>query len=43
MHLVYPQIFHNHCILFLVGITIVPREDNVYAKFLGGNKLHYGA
>ena len=40
-----PQILHNHCFQFLLGITVVPREiqDNSLAKFLGGvNKVHYG-
>ena len=43
-----PQILHNHCFQFLLGITVVPREiqDNGYAKFFfwgGGwvNKVHY--
>ena len=43
-----PQILHNHCFQFLLGITVVPREiqDNGYAKFgrgAGGwvNKVHY--
>ena len=35
-----PQIFHNFCFSFLLGITAVPREieTNAYAKFffLGG-------
>ena len=26
MHRVYPQILHNHCFQFLLGITVVPRE-----------------
>ena len=33
----HPQILHNHCFQFLLGITVVPREiqDNGYAKFGG--------
>ena len=34
--LVYPpKSLHNHCVQFLLGITVVPREieDNGYAKF----------
>ena len=33
-----PQILHNLCFQFLLGITVVPREiqDNGYAIFLGG-------
>ena len=26
MHRVYPQILHNNCFQFLLGITVVPRE-----------------
>ena len=39
-----PQILHNLCFSFLLGITAVPREigNNVYAKFWGANKVHYG-
>ena len=35
MHLNIPQILHNHCFQFLLGITVVPGEikDNTYAKF----------
>ena len=35
MHLNIPQTLHNHCLQFLLGITVVPREikDNTYAKF----------
>ena len=31
------KILHNHCLQFLLGITVVPREieDNGYAKFWG--------
>ena len=39
-----PQILHNLCFLFLLGVTVVPREiaDNTYAKIVGANKVHYG-
>ena len=39
-----PQILHNHCFQFLLGVTVVPREiiDNGYAKLWGVNKMHYG-
>ena len=32
-----PQILHNLCFLFLLGITAVPREieSNAYAKYWG--------
>ena len=39
IHLVCPpKILHNLCFLFLLGITVVPREikDNAYVKFGGG-------
>ena len=39
------KIAHKHCFQFLLGLTIllVPREnDNAYAKFWRGNKVHYG-
>ena len=37
-----PQILHNLCFTFLLGITAVPREieNNAYAKFWGVNKVH---
>ena len=41
-----PQILHNLCFSFLLGITAVPREigKEAYAKFLGGKlKVHYGS
>ena len=40
MHLICPQILHNLCFSFLLGITAVPREieNNAYAKFGGGGK-----
>ena len=36
----HPQIFHNHCFQFLLGITVVPREieGKGYAKFWGGKQ-----
>ena len=39
-----PQILHNLCFSFLLGITAVPREieNNAYAKFWGAKKVHYG-
>ena len=39
-----PQILHNLCFSFLLGITTVPREieNNANAKFWGVNKVHYG-
>ena len=39
-----PQIFHNLCFSFLLGIIVVPREieNNAYAKSWGANKVHYG-
>ena len=38
-----PQIFHNLCFSFLLGITVAPREieNNAYANFWGANKVHY--
>ena len=32
------------CLLFLLGIRVVPREikDNAYAKFWGANKVYFG-
>ena len=43
MHLICPQILHNLCFSFLLGITAVPREieNNAYAKFWGANKVPY--
>ena len=34
-----PQMFHKHCFQFLLGLTMVPRENknNAHAKF-GGTK-----
>ena len=39
-----PQILHKHCFQFLLGITMVRRENknNAYAKFGGTNKEYYG-
>ena len=39
-----PNVLHNHCFQFLLGIAVVPREieDNGYAKFWGLSKVHYG-
>ena len=39
-----PKILHKHCIQFLLGLTMVPRENtnNAYAKFGGTNKGYYG-
>ena len=39
-----PQILHNHCFQFLLGIAVLPREieDDGYAKFWGVNKVHFG-
>ena len=40
-----PQILHNLCFPFLLGVRAVPREieNNAYAKLGGlGNKVHYG-
>ena len=35
-----PQILHKHCFQFLLGLTMVPRENknNTYAKFGGQTK-----
>ena len=39
-----PQILHKHCFQFLLGLTMVTRENknNAYAKFGGTNKEYYG-
>ena len=39
-----PQLLHKHCFLFLLELTMVPRENknNAYAKFGGTNKEYYG-
>ena len=33
----YPKILHNHCLQFLFGVKMAPREteSNAYAKFWG--------
>jgi len=38
------QILHRRCLHFLLGLTMVPREnkDNAYAKFWRKNKEYYG-
>ena len=38
------QILHKHCFQFVLGLTMVPRENknNAYAKFGGTNKEYYG-
>ena len=38
-----PQILHKHCFQFLLGLTMVPRENknNSYAKFGRTNKEYY--
>ena len=38
-----PQILHKHCFQFLLGLTMVPRENknNASAKFGGTNKEYY--
>ena len=47
MHLIFkfsPQISHNLCFSYLLGITAVQKENesNSYAKCWGPNKVHYG-
>ena len=39
-----PHILHKHCFQFLLGLTMVPRENknNAYAKFGWINKEYYG-
>ena len=39
-----PQILPKHCFQFLLGLTMVPRENknNTYAKFGETNKEYYG-
>ena len=38
------QILHKHCLQFLSGVKMAPREteNNAYAKFGVTNKEHYG-
>ena len=33
----HPKILHNHCLQFLLGVKMAPREteNNAYAKFWG--------
>ena len=33
----YPKILHKHCLQFLLGVKMAPREteNNAYAKFWG--------
>ena len=40
----FPQILHKHCFQFLLGLTMVPRENknNAYAKFGWTNKEYNG-
>ena len=40
----FPQILHNLCSSFLLGITVVPREieDNAYALGGGATKVYLG-
>ena len=39
-----PQILYKHCIQFLLGLKMVPRENknNAYVKFGGTNEEYYG-
>ena len=39
-----PQILHKHCLQFLLGVKMAPKETkkNAYAKFWVHNKEHYG-
>ena len=40
----HPTILHKHCLQFLLGVKMAPREteNNAYAKFWDDNKEHYG-
>ena len=40
----HSKILHKHCLQFLLGVKMAPREteNNVYAKFGVTNKEHYG-
>ena len=40
----HPKILHKHCLQFLLGVKMAPREteNNTYAKFGVTNKEHYG-
>ena len=39
-----PKFFRKHCLQFLLGVKMAPREteNNAYAKFGVTNKEHYG-
>ena len=36
----HPKILHKHCLQFLLGVEMAPREteNNAYAKFWGGRQ-----
>ena len=40
----HPKILHKHCVQFLLGVKMAPRETghNAYAKFWVPNKGRYG-
>ena len=40
----HPKIFQKHCLQFLLGVKMAPREteNNAYAKFAVINKENYG-
>ena len=41
----HPETLHKHCLQFLLGVKMPPREteNNAYAKFSWGDKKeHYG-
>ena len=40
----HPKILHKHCLQFLLGVKMAPREteNDTYAKFGVTNKVHYG-
>ena len=40
----HSNIWHKHCLKFLLGVKMAPRENenNAYAKFGVTNKEHYG-
>ena len=40
----HPKILLKHCLQFLLGVKMAPREteNNTYAKFGVTNKEHYG-
>ena len=37
LYVCHPNILHKHCLQFLLGVNMAPREseNNVYAKFWG--------